>query len=333
MGSKQTAQYYDTNTAWRRIQSFLPEEFHLTPNDGVAETFWTWKEHQVHVDRFANIDAPAKILQLHGVGTNGRQMSLIVGKPLAALGFETVAIDLPGYGQTFSPKNSKLKYDDWVELVVAFIEHEKQRDGRPIFVYGLSAGGMLAYHAAAQSRAVDGVIGMTFLDQRVREVRLATANSRAMGVCGTPLVELGARTPLASMRIPMRLASKMRALTNDKESLKAFMADGTSAGNWVSLRFLESYLNYAPTQEPGEFDVCPLLLTQPDADRWTPFALSEPFIEQLSKVKTTVVTLDGAGHFPIEPVGLKQLHEAIASFVSGCIEAESGQKVGARDSN
>lgn len=42
--------------------------------------------------------------------------------------------------------------------------------GRPIVLYGLSAGGMLAYHVAARVKpgVVKGIVGMTFLDQRVQ---------------------------------------------------------------------------------------------------------------------------------------------------------------------
>ena len=38
-------------------------------------------------------------------------------------------------------------------------------------LYGLSAGGMLAYQVAATNKNVKGVVGMTCLDQRMQEVR------------------------------------------------------------------------------------------------------------------------------------------------------------------
>ena len=43
---------------------------------------------------------PVKVILLHGVGTNGRQMSMILGGPLSKDGFETIAIDMPTYGVT-----------------------------------------------------------------------------------------------------------------------------------------------------------------------------------------------------------------------------------------
>ena len=36
----------------------------------------------------------------HGVGTNGRQISMIAGGPQSKNGFETIMIDMPTYGVT-----------------------------------------------------------------------------------------------------------------------------------------------------------------------------------------------------------------------------------------
>lgn len=54
---------------------------------------------------------------------------------------------------------------------------------------------------------------------------------------------------------------------------QAFLSDSSSAGNWVPARFLAGYMTHVPAIEPEAFDVCPILLTQPAQDRWTPLAL------------------------------------------------------------
>jgi alpha-beta hydrolase superfamily lysophospholipase len=59
-------------------------------------------------------------------------MSLIVGGPLSKRGYETLAIDTPGYGLTKVNPEDKFTYDTWVQ---------RARDPRPIVLYGLSAGG------------------------------------------------------------------------------------------------------------------------------------------------------------------------------------------------
>ncbi|WP_275630063.1 hypothetical protein [Pseudomonas sp. 273] len=84
---------------------------------------------------------------------------------------------------------------------------------------------------------------------------------------------------------------------------------------WASLRFLSSYLGYVPVLAPEDFDVCPVLLTQPAEDRWTPLALSEPFLKRLRRVEVTTRLLDNAGHYPLEEPGLGQMNAAILAFV------------------
>lgn len=306
---------YAEQTQWQAIQAFLPPTYRIDASNAPKEEYWPWHGHQVHLDRFVNPAAPAKVILFHGVGTNGRQMSTIAGLPLARQGLETVAIDMPTYGETKVAAGAKVRYDTWVELANDFIEHERSRDPRPIFLYGLSAGGMLTYHAAALNGHVAGIIGMTFLDQRVPHVREQTALFPLMGRLGVPLIHALARTPLAGMKMPMWLASKMYTLVNDGAALKACLKDRTSAGNWATLRFLSSYMGYVPVIEPEAFKVCPVLLTQPAADRWTPLSLSQPFLKRLSNVQVTTRLLDNAGHYPLEEPGLGQMSAAILAFV------------------
>ena len=112
----------------------------------------------------------------------------------------------------------------------------------------------------------------------------------------------------------MRLVSKMSALVNDPEALKVCLADKTSAGNSASVAFLDSYLNYVPAMAPEDFDVCPILLTQPAADRWTPLHLAESFLKRITKVPVETVLLQNAGHYPLEQPGLDQMVASIAAF-------------------
>ena len=311
---------YTDQAAWRKIQSFLPQAYQLQPVQEPQEEWWPWRRHRIHLDSYRNPAAPLKIILFHGVGTNGRQMSTILGAPLARLGFETIAIDMPGYGLTEVAPGSHVRYGDWVQAGSDLIDAELAKDARPIVLYGLSAGGMATYHVAALNRKVKGIVGMTFLDQRLQQVRDETALNIVMSRIGGPLLTFAAASPLAGMRLPMSLASKMHALVNDKAALKACMADRTSAGNWVTTRFLASYMNYKPAIEPEHFDVSPILLTQPAQDRWTPLHLSELFLGRIRHVPVRKVMLDNAGHYPLELPGLDQMVAAIRTFLDGVIQ-------------
>lgn len=138
-------------------------------------------------------------------------MSTILGAPLARLGFETIAIDMPGHGLTEVGAGSRIRYDDWVQAGSDLIDAELAKDDRPIVLYGLSAGGMETYHVAALNRKVKGIVGMTFLDQRLQQVGDETALSHWMNRLGGPMIKLTAKTPLAGMMMPMWLASKMHS--------------------------------------------------------------------------------------------------------------------------
>jgi len=305
---------YAEQANWREIQKFLPEQFQLQPGQEPQEEWWPWRQHRIHLDCYRNPDAPLKVILFHGVGTNGRQMSTILGAPLARKGFETIAIDMPEYGLTEVGRGKPVSYDDWVQAGSDLIDAELAKDSRPIVLYGLSAGGMETYHVAALNKKVKGIVGMTFLDQRVQQVSDETSLNLFMSRVGVPMAKLTAMTPLAGMRMPMSLASKMHTLVNDKAALKACLADKTSAGKWVTMKFLATYTGYQPALEPENFDVCPVLLTQPAQDHWTPLHLSELFLKRVKRVPVKTVMLENAGHYPIEQPGLNQMVTAIHDF-------------------
>lgn len=318
MSKRDGAMVYREQAAWRELQEFLPESMRLEGEaDLPAEEFWDWHGHRIHLDRYLNPQAPAKVILHHGVGTNGRQMNLILGKSLRDRGWEVTALDNLGYGMTQVAPGSTPGYVDWVQMVTDYLAHERSRDDRPIVLYGLSAGGMLTYHVAAHAPrgTVAGIVGMTFLDQRQPHVVRATAHDVFTATVGMKVVAMAAKTPLRRMRYPMTWASKMRALCNDDDALRVFLADKTSAANTVSLKFLAEYAGYTPGVEPAEFDVCPVLLTQPAEDRWTPLELSKAVLDPITKVPVTTVMLENAGHYPLEQPGLTQMQDAIDAFV------------------
>jgi len=306
---------YADQPQWRAIAAYLPEKYRLEPGTEPAEEWWEHRGHRIHLDTYRNPAAPVKVILFHGVGTNGRQMTTILGHPLSERGYETIAVDMPTFGLTEVAPGAIVTYDDWVRIGADLVELERARDDRPIVLYGLSAGGMLTYHVAAANRHVAGIVGMTFLDQRVQRVRVETAfDPVATGLLGSPTLAALSRTPARRVKLPMRLVSKMRTLVNNPAAKRACYADKTSAGNSATVAFLHSYMTYQPAVEPADFDVCPVLLTQPAADRWTPLQLSDPVMPAIHRVPVDTVLLDNAGHYPLEQPGLDQLVDAVDGF-------------------
>lgn len=307
---------YSQQTAWKEIAAFLPEKLQFDESFHPEEEWWAWRDNEIHLDTFRNPAAKAKVILLHGVGTNGRQMSTIIGGPLAKDGFEVIAIDMPLYGVSVVKQKKPVVYDDWVQLGSDYIDYELQKDDRPIFLYGLSAGGMETYHVACKNKKVKGIIGMTFLDQCIQQVRNETTNNAFWAYIGTPLAGLSAKMGLGGMKMKMTICSKMSALCNDPACLSAMIRDKTSAGNSVPMAFIDSYMNAVPDIEPEDFEVCPILLTQPELDRWTPLHLSQLFLNRIKKVPVTIKILENGSHYPIEQPALDQLHDNILAFIN-----------------
>jgi len=78
-----SAMSYQNQAAWQQIEQFLPQEFHIAKDQLPKEEWWAWNGHNIHLDTYRNPNAKIKVILFHGVGTNGRQMSMILGKPLA----------------------------------------------------------------------------------------------------------------------------------------------------------------------------------------------------------------------------------------------------------
>ena len=305
---------YSQQQAWKDLEQFLPKEFHLTPHHLPTEEWWAWQGHTIHLDTFRNPKAKIKVILFHGVGTNGRQLNLILGGQLAKRGYEVIAIDLPGYGLTQAGAGINILYDDWVDAGNQLIVNEHAQDERPIVLYGLSAGGKLAYDVAAENKHIKAIAGMTFLDPQNSVVRDQISLNKWMSRVGSTTAHWTAKSAFKNTKIPIRWVSKMSALVNNTQALDVFLADKSSAGNTVSVAFLDSYLNYTASIAPEDFKVAPILLTQPEKDRWTPLALSELFLKRIQHVPVKTVILKNAGHYPLEQPGLNQMVNAIDAF-------------------
>jgi alpha-beta hydrolase superfamily lysophospholipase len=284
-----------------------------TPETTPREEWWRWEGIDVHLDRLAVPASKIKVIVLHGAGAYGRVMA-----PAAVLarkhGWETVSPDLPGYGLT-RVDAARLDYGLWVECVSALIDAEIARDGRPVVLFGVSLGGLLAYQAAARSRRVVGLVATTLADPREREVRRGFARTEALGTAGLWLLE--ALGPLTDgLPLPMRFMSRMNRISNTPALAALCAGDRLGGGNWVPARFLRTLTSTAPDIEPEDFRVCPVLLAHPGADRMTDIALSRRFFDRLAAPKRMVV-LEGASHMPTEQPGVDQLERAVVEFTRG----------------
>lgn len=221
----------------------------------------------------------ATVIMFHGVGGNGRLLSCIA-IPLVKNGFEVICPDLPLYGYT--EFDGKVDYQSWVKCGSEIVKHYQKNGFPKTFVFGLSAGGMLAYQVASECESISGVLASCILDQRDIDVTKQTATSPLIATIGKPL-----------MRISQKVIGDIK----------------------VPIRFIYSMLTPEIKVEPEQFRSCPFLLVHPGDDRWTDISLSRKFYDRLACEKETLI-LEGAGHFPIEELGLGQMEEGCVRFLN-----------------
>lgn len=271
-----------------------------------ASAVWEWEGHRIHMERVGDSDAPVRILLVHGAGGNAAAMWPYSAR-LAATGALVTVPDLPGYGETVTPRPGGIRYDHWRRMLTDLVR--SQADTRPLIIVGASVGGMLAYDTAATTKLASAVIVTCLLDPRDPAVRARLTPTPALARFAGPALRLLAG-PLAAVRIPVRWAADMRNIANDPALVREVVADRRGGGGRMPLGWMRTFLESMPVVEPEHFDT-PLLMAHPAEDRWTPLAISLPFYDRVAASKS-LVTLEGCGHFPIEQPGVAQLVDAVA---------------------
>jgi alpha-beta hydrolase superfamily lysophospholipase len=309
---------YENDTVWKKTQAFLPPRNRLTPETMPEEYYLPIDGLRIHIDHYRAANPKTAIILFHGVGGNGRLLSFIAVR-LAENGYEVICPDLPLYGYT--QYSQSITYATWVKCGCAIAAHYREFCNTGMFLFGLSAGGMLAYQVACECDGINGIIATCILDQRNPVVTKATAINPLMGAVGKPLLA-GLSKVLGGMRIPMKMVGNMKAIANNAGLAKLLVSDKKSSGASVPIAFVHSMLNPDIKTEPEQFTACPFLLAHPGNDRWTDISLSRLFFDKLACEKELCV-LESAGHFPIEERGLKQLEECCLQFIQNVIACDA----------
>jgi alpha-beta hydrolase superfamily lysophospholipase len=305
--------YYTEETYWKKYQEFLPTDLQYSENNLPIEEYWSWKDYEIHLDRMNNPNSPVKIIILHGAGGNGRIVGLF-GNFLSKQGYEYIAPDLIGYGLTHNSKNININYSSWVDCISDLIDIEYAKDNKPIVLFGLSLGGMLAYQVAAKNDKVRGIIVTTLADPRYKSVKDDLAKNKFLSRIGLP-IGIFFKPISDPIKLPIRWVCKMDRITNDKAFSSVFSKDKLGGGSNIKLKFLRTYMNFIPAIEPENFKNCEVLFLQPEKDTWTTIETSKPFYDRLNCSKKLVL-LKNCGHAPYEESGLTTLKIEAINFLN-----------------
>lgn len=300
---------YANDVIWQQTQEYLPKRNRLNASNLPDEEWFSFGKTTIHVDHYACDHGKGVVIIFHGVGGNGRLLSFIA-VPLHRAGYEVICPDLPLYGHT--AYNGRITYADWVACGEA-IAKKYRKDQKPLYLFGLSAGGMLAYQVSCRLQSLNGLIVSCLLDQRINKVTRETASSSVMALAGKPILKLTHRI-VGAIKVPMKMVCNMKAIVNNDALARLLMRDPISSGTKVTLGFLNGMLNPDVEIEPDHYEKCPVLLVHPEKDFWTDVSLSKLFFDQIKGSKELKM-LEGAGHFPIEEKGLAQLEAYCIAFM------------------
>lgn len=284
--------------------NFLPASWRDRVDLEPTSTWWAWRGHEVHVLRRVNLDAPVRVILVHGAG--GHSAALW---PIASLlpedQFEITAVDLPLYGKTVSPDPAAVQYQDWVSLLCEFVGDED--DGRPLVLLGASMGGMLAYEVAARTGLSTAVVATSLLDPRDARVRAVITRFGPFGILGGPLARF-LPSALARRRMPMSWVAALSKMSRHPGLSQLCTADPCGGGASVPIGFLTSFMTYR--HAPPERMTTPVTLAHPAKDAWTPVEVSTRWLSRIA-APAELIMLRECGHFPIEDPGLTDLVQAV----------------------
>ncbi|SUD48922.1 Esterase/lipase [Nocardia otitidiscaviarum] len=296
---------------FERYAHFLPADYRREPLPPPTSTWWSWRGRRVHIARADAPESPARALVIHGAG--GYSAALWPLTALAArAGIEVLSPDLPLYGDTVEPDPAGVRYGDWVELLCDLVVAERDRDERPLLLFGASMGGMLAYEVAARTGGIAHVVATCLLDPADPAARRAAARIDATAALAPVLRALDPL--LGRVRVPIRWLVDMRAMSLNPELSRLCATDPRGGGVHIPLGFLASFLTFAHTP-PERYTAAPVTLVHPAADRWTPPEPSLRFLRRIA-APTEAVLLTGCGHYPIEEPGLTELAGALRSVLA-----------------
>ena len=202
------------------------------------------------------------------------------------MGYECIAPDLPGFGLTKIHKPNS--YYTWINLVNELVNQELEKSKTPIVLCGVSLGGMLAYQVACLNKNISGLIVTSLADTRKKSVQIGLSKNKWLGAISPTLLS-GMSGITDDIKIPIKWTTKMWAMANNPEFVKALKNDKIGSGSAVYLKFFRTLFEVSPEIEPEDFNMCPLLFLQPEKDYIIPWSMSKPFYESLSCKKEMII--------------------------------------------
>lgn len=293
---------YQNNPSWK---DFFPENSVPFFEKTVEERWIPSGNTEIHLDVYVHGQASPTIIYCHGLSSCARMMGHVV-KPLYEKGYNVICPDLVGFGMTVKPYGSGT-IDEFVGNVIDVVGYAKREFSGPIFLTGISLGGVLSYYTAARGADVNAIACLCLLDLAGGPTRRVSKRSKLVGLVKA-LLGAG-RKIIPNVSIPIKHILDVNRLSDDSNIIELFKTHPLIVRNYT-FRAAHSLLTTAPDIPFEKFDRLPVLVLHAEKDQLIPLSLSQKSYEQLAAPKKFVI-LKNCEHVPLKPEIVKSYVEAL----------------------
>jgi alpha-beta hydrolase superfamily lysophospholipase len=247
-------------------------------------------------------DARATLVALHGLGDHSGLYPMI-GETLAAQGIAVLTPDLRGNGRSPGLRGY---IDTWSELredLGGLVERTRaEAPGRPLFLLGMSLGGLVVLDYALQRPAgLRGVIAM----------------SPPLGTLGVPapLMALGRVLSRVWPRFSLETGMDLSGLARDPAVVERVLADPLFHRRGTARLSTEVTRTIARIQGEADRLAVPLLVQHGGADRMVPPDGSRRFVARVRHPDRRLIEYPGAYHALLADLDGKRVLADLAGWM------------------
>ena len=247
-------------------------------------------------------DARATLVALHGLGDHSGLYPMI-GETLAAQGIAVLTPDLRGNGRSPGLRGY---IDTWSELredLGGLVERTRaEAPGRPLFLLGMSLGGLVVLDYALQRPAgLRGVIAM----------------SPPLGTLGVPapLMALGRVLSRVWPRFSLETGMDLSGLARDPAVVERVLADPLFHRRGTARLSTEVTRTIARIQGEADRLAVPLLVQHGGADRMVPSDGSRRFVARVRHPDRRLIEYPGAYHALLADLDGKRVLADLAGWM------------------
>lgn len=247
----------------------------------------------------------AAVLYLHGMGAHSGNF-VALGDVLHAAGHAVYAMDLRGFGRSGGERGHVLSFDQYLDDARSVLDLVVQEQpGRPVFLAGLSMGGMLALRLAAARDPACPIAGLILLAPGVK-LRRRPPWWKVLLLAG-----------LQRVRPHLRLPPPFHSESDDPFWVHTFTASFLWAG-LGAMRRLERELVQVPP--------LPVLVVQAGNERVVDPQAVRALYDSLPSPEKTFVELGGARHNIVLDERLPELARHVVAWLASRHKTAAGQE-------